>query len=136
MPRDLSLDLRRAIVAHLRGTAALTALVPAAKIYGEFATSDEFPFIRMGYAIVTGYEASCWDGSESDFTIDAFAAGPGTAAISEIAKRIVAAMETFNPATVGMPEYSWEGTQVIPDVIPENLHAVIRFRIVAVQEAA
>lgn len=133
MPRDLSLELRRAIVAHLRGYAPLTALVPAARIFGEFATSDDYPFIRMGYAIVTGYEASCWDGSESDFTIHAFAQGPGTEAVHTIARRVVAAMEAFAPATVGMPEYSWEDTQILPDVVPEILHGVMRFRVVAIE---
>lgn len=133
MPRDLSLELRRAVVAHLRADAALIALVPAAKIFGEFATSEDYPFIRMGYAIVTGYEASCWDGSESDFTIHAFAQGPGTAAVQTITKRIVAAMEGFTPATVGMPDHEWVDTIVLPDVVPEVLHAVVRYRIVAIE---
>lgn len=133
MPRDLSLELRRAVVAHLRADAALIALVPAAKIFGEFATTEDRPFIRMGDPIVTGWEASCWDGSESDFTIHAFAEGPGRAAIQTIGKRIVAAMEGFTPATVGMPDHEWVSTDYLPDVVPEVIHAIVRYRIVAVE---
>ena len=130
MPRDLSLETRQAVVAHLRAYAPLIALVPANRVYGEFAGLEpEFPFIRMGYAIVSAYEATCWDGSESDFIIHAFATGPGTDGLSHIAKRIVDGMAIFEPAAYGMPDNQWISTQIMPDDVQGVLHAVIRFRL-------
>lgn len=128
---DLSLEIRRAIVAHLRADATVTALVPAARIYGEFAVSDVFPFIRMGYPATAQFEATGWDGSEADFAIHVFADGPGTDAVLTIAKRVVASMTNFAPASIDGAFADWLRTDVVPDVVPEKLHAIVVFRVVA-----
>lgn len=130
---DLSLDLRRAVVAHLRADDALIALVPSASIYGEFATSDVFPFIRMGYSTATGFETSGgWSGSDHDFTIHVFADGPGTDAVYRICAAVVASMEEFEPALLGLPQSEWISTVVLPDVVAEKLHGVVRYRLAVV----
>lgn len=137
MPTDLSLDIRQAIVAHLRMDADLTALVPVSRIYSEFATFEpaDIPptFIRMGYSDMSAFEATGWSGSEGTFTIHAFANGPGTDAISTIAKRVQRRMETFNPQNVDGGWSEWRRTIVIPDDSPHRLHAVITFDVSAVE---
>ena len=133
MPTDLSHPIRRAIIAHLRADANLTALVPAEKIFAEFALSDDMPFIRMGYTDALPFEASCWSGSENTFTIHAFAKGPSTDGVGQIAKRIVESMANFSPASLDGAWQEWTGTIVLPDEVPERLHAVVTFSVTAVE---
>jgi hypothetical protein len=135
VPRDLSLPLRRAVVAHLRGDANVMALVE--KVYGEFATQDTGNFVRMGDQTVTGAEYTCWDGSESEFTIHCFSYSdtPGRDAIQTIAARVQASMEQFEPAGFGLPENEWVRTVYLPDEVPQRMHAVITYRMVAVEMA-
>lgn len=134
MPTDLSLEIRRAIVAHLRADATVTALVPADRIYGEWptVTDPEWPFIRMGYADAEAFEASGWSGSESGFTVHVFADGPGTDAVQTVAKRVQRSMEGFEPLSVASWA-EWRRTNVMPDVVAGKLHAVLMFDVVAVE---
>lgn len=132
MPTDLSLEVRRAVVSHLKGWPALTALVSASRIYGEQPDADPtWPFIRYGYAIVAPYEAQGWDGSEQAVTIHAFANGPYTDAVHRIAKAIVEAMTALDaPANTGIVACEWTGTVVItdgPDPSSNKYHAIINF---------
>lgn len=130
---DLSLEIRQAVVAHLRASAGVTALVPAARIYGERAASaqgePQWPFIRMGYANSDMFEATGWDGVETQFTVHVFADGPHTDAVQTIAKRVVTAMENFAPGNMGGASADWVRTVTVPDDIPEKLHAIVTFRI-------
>jgi hypothetical protein len=133
MPTDLSLEIRRAIVAHLRADASVTALVPAERIYGEWptVTDPDWPFIRMGYSDAAAFEASGWSGSESGFTIHVFAEGPGTDAVQTIAKRVQRSMEAFEPLSVASWS-EWRRTNVMPDVVAGKLHAVLMFDVTAI----
>lgn len=136
MPVDFSLDVRKAVLAHLRLDAALTALVPSARIYGEQATESvpEWPFIRLGYPIAAPWEATRMDGSENRVTVHAFASGPGTDAAAAIAKRVVARMSSFEPAFFQDVGRGWIGTTILPEGDePEKLHAVIEFEVIAVE---
>ena len=131
--RDLSLDLRQAVVAMLRADAGVTALVSAENIFGEFASVENGNFIRIGYADATGFEASGWSGSEHDnFVIHAFIDGPGTDGVQRVCVRVVDAMEEFDPAAFDVVELEWIRTQIIPDVVPERLHGMVRYRVVGV----
>lgn len=135
---DLSLEIRRAVVAHLRGSTALTALVPAVRIYGEFNTDQAtgaWPFIRMGYAQSEAFEATCWDGTESDFTVHCFAHGPYTDDVLTIAKRVVAAMEDFAPGNVDGAWAQYQRTVCLPEENAQDWHVVVTFQIVAVEIA-
>lgn len=135
MPTDLSLEIRRAIVAHLRADATVTAIVPAERIYGEWptVTDPEWPFIRMGYADAEAFEASGWSGSESGFTIHVFADGPGTDAVQTIAKRVQRSMENYAPMSLDGSWSEWRRTNVMPDVVAGKLHAVLMFDVTAVE---
>lgn len=134
---DLSLEIRKSVVAHLRADEPLTALVPDNSIYGEFPAQavPEWPFIRIGYQIATPYEENCGSGSQNRLTIHAFAKGPSTDAISQIAKRIVAAMDYWEPAIFDDRGNGWLGTQILPDAEPDKLHAVIEFDVIAFEIA-
>ncbi len=134
MPTDLSLPLRQAIVAHLRGDASVTALVPANRIFGEWATGEPaWPFIRMGYPDADAFEATGWSGSEHDFQVHVFAEGPGTDAILTIARRIQASMENFAPASMDGAWADFRRQVTIPDVVAGRLHAILTWQIYAVE---
>lgn len=133
MPTDLSLDVRRSIVAHLKNYAPLTMIVSAARIYGEEAPANtEWPFIRYGLPLVGQFEATGWDGSEQEVTIHAFANGPGTDSISRAAKQVVEAMKGWTPAGLGVAAGEWLGTTLLrdsPEAEASKYHAVIRFNV-------
>jgi hypothetical protein len=134
MPTDLSLDIRKAVVAHMRADAALISLVPSNRIYGEQPTAavPDWPFIRYGYPIAVPWEATCYDGSQNRATIHVFADGPGTDSVARIAKAVVASMANFQPALFEDVGSGWLGTNILPDgEEPDKLHAVVEFEIIA-----
>jgi hypothetical protein len=132
MPTDYSLELRKQVVAHLIATPALTALVSASRIYGEQPPADPvWPFIRYGLAVSGPYEATGpLSGSAHRVTIHAFAHGPYTDAVLNIAKQIVAAMYTFQPVQ-SLIDMQWVGTQVFRDTDEaDGYHAAVEFDVV------
>lgn len=136
MPADYSLDLRKAVVVHLRADSTVSTLVEG--IYGEQPPAvPDGPFIRIGAPVVAPYEATGYDGGEHAFTIHAFAEGPGTDRVATIAKRIVASMAGFELAALDAVENEWRGTQIIQDGDEvDKWHAIIAFDIVAAERAA
>ena len=132
MPQDYSLEVRKQIVAHLIATPALTALVSAARIYGEQPPADpDWPFIRYGLGIAGPYEATGpLEGSTHRVTLHAFSHGPYTDAIHAIARQVVAAMYAFQPVQ-SLLDMQWAGTQILRDTDEANAyHAVIEFDLV------
>lgn len=133
MSTDLFLPLRKQVVAHLKGYTPLTALVAAARIYGERPDVAEpaWPFIRLGLAETEGFDASGLSGSEHPFTIHAFAhgtAGKFTDDIQRIVAAIVAAMNVLE-----VDEYlvgcEWRRTTTLPEQDEGKFHAVVLFDI-------
>lgn len=136
MPNDKSLDIRRAIVAHLRSDADVIALVPSSRIMGEFAVipngeQPTFPFIRMGYSSARPFEAVCWDGSENTVTVHVFAQGPSSDSVEAISKRVINSIQNMNPASLDGWICEWTNKVVVPDDIPQHLHAIITFSVIA-----
>lgn len=132
MPTDYSLEVRKQVVAHLKGYAPLTDLVSAARIYGEQPPADpDWPFIRYGLGIAGPYEATGpLEGSTHRVTLHAFSHGPYTDAIHAIARQVVAAMYTFQPVQ-SLLDMQWAGTQILRDTDEANAyHAVIEFDLV------
>lgn len=133
MPTDLSLDVRRSIVAHLKSYAPLTGIVSAARIYGEESPANtEWPFIRYGLPIVDEFEATGWDGSEQEVTIHAFVNGPATDNVSRAARQVVEAMKSWAPVGLGVAAGEWLGTTILrdsPEAEGSKYHAVIRFNV-------
>lgn len=137
MPADLSLDIRKAIVAHLRADTSVTNLVPAERIYGEqpAVSVPDWPFIRFGMPIAAPWEATCYDGSQNRVTLHVFAEGPGTDAVARIAASVVASMGNWEPALFEDAGGGWVGTQILEDEEPEKLHAVVQFDVIAAVRA-
>lgn len=140
MPADFSLDIRRAIVAHLRADATVTALVPSSRIYGEFVATPTgqqptFPFIRLGYSQSSPFEATCWDGSDNTVTVHVFAQGPGTDSVETIASRVIQSVQDMEPASIEGWMCEWTNKVVVPDEVPEHLHGVLTFAITAFEVA-
>ena len=132
MPTDYSLELRKQVVAHLIATPALTALVSAARIYGEQPPADPvWPFIRYGLAVSGPYEATGpLDGSTHRVTLHAFSHGPYTDAVHAIAKQIVAAMGAL-VLVQSLIDMQWVGTQVFRDTDEaDGYHAAVDFDVV------
>ena len=120
MATDLSRPLKAAIVDHLAADAGVTALVPAARVYAMTPpATPQWPFIRYGSPISTAWEATCWSGSSTRVTLHAFAETTSTYAgedrALDIAAAIVEAMATFQPASMGIVECEWIGTQCVRD---------------------
>lgn len=135
MPVDLSRPLKAAVITHLASDAGVTALVPAVRIYDMTPPAKaKWPFIRYGSPISSPFEASCWDGASVRVTLHAFAettnvyAGEDRAL--DIAAAIVKAMDSFEPAGLGVIECEWIGTQCVRDSDEaDQWHAWAEFRV-------
>lgn len=139
MPVDLSRPLKAAIIDHLAADTAVLALVPGARIFAMTPPAEPaWPFIRYGTPVTSPYEATCWDGSTVRVTLHAFAEttadDAGEDKALDMAAAIVAAMETFAPADMGVVECEWEGTQCIRDSNEaDQWHSWCEFRVTVEQ---
>lgn len=116
MPVDYSLEVRKAVVAHLVADEGVTALVSAEKIWGEeIKGAPSWPFIKLGFIITTPFEATDWDGSAHRVTVHAFSKGPFTDAVAQINKAVVAAMDTVAVPGLGTVDLQWRSTDVVRD---------------------
>lgn len=138
---DLTGPLKSAIIGHLKGNAALTALVPAERIYPmAVPAKPAWPFIRYGSPITGGFEAQCWSGSASRVTLHAFAetaaAYAGEDRALEIAAAIVEAMKTFAPPTLGVVACEYQQTRyIMEDDEASRWHAIVEFNVTVVEAA-
>lgn len=72
------LAVRRAIIPTLTGNAAVTALIPAARIYPEEPpVSPQWPFARVEAASATPFAPSGVNGAVVTGAVSVFAKGPG-----------------------------------------------------------
>lgn len=74
MAGDLIREVRRAVLAHMKADAGLTALVPAAAIHPSTTPADpSWPFTRFDAAQSIPRDGSCFAGAELTFLLHAFA---------------------------------------------------------------
>lgn len=126
---DYSLEVRKQIVAHLKGFGPLTALVSASSIDGEQpAAKAPWPRVQYGLVITGPYEATGpLSGSTHRVTLHAFAHGPYTTDILRIAKQVVAGMKALT-LFESLIDNQWVGTQILRDTDEADAyHAVIEF---------
>lgn len=133
MAKDHSLAVRRAIVTALKADEGVSALV-GDRVHAEQPTEGTaWPFIRYGLSAVTPYEASCWDGSEHDVTLHAFANGPGTDNVLKLAEAVRSALEDTGlplPGGIELIVCTWTSTDVLRDTDETGAyHAVLRFTV-------
>lgn len=94
MARDLSLAVRKAIVAALEDAPAVTTIVPVERIYAVEAPAEPlWPFIRYGLAAPAPFRASGLDGQRLALSVHAFATGPQEDAVAELGAAIAAALD-------------------------------------------
>lgn len=134
MARDYTLEVRRAVVSHLRDSPAVTALVSRARIYGEQAPSNpEWPFIRYGSSTLP-FSAQCWDGSTHLVDVHVFANGPYTDSVLNIAAAVVEALDGLEaPAGTGLVDCEWDSNigplRDSPETEQAKYHVVVRFNV-------
>ena len=125
--------LRRAIVAHLRADATVTALIPAARIYGARSPATPvWPFVRYGVSdAVPAYEitAPLHVFSKADFTDEAVLIAD---AIGNSLDEQVLGMSDGRNAHL-----RWAGARVIPDAAEASaFHAIVTIAATVARECA
>lgn len=74
MANDLTLTIRRASLAELKGNAPLTALVAASSIHPQTTPPNvAWPFVKMGSPTGLPLRAGCVDGNTGIFAVHGFA---------------------------------------------------------------
>lgn len=131
---DLSLQLRRAIIAHLRADEALHALV-ADRVYEAVPPVDAVarPYVRYGVPICAPFDAVSIIGNETEIVLHVFDDGPGTDGVYSIMAAIVAAVDDADIAATdaALPIISWVGSTLAPDEDAQSFsHGVVRFKVV------
>lgn len=137
MAVDISKALQIAVVSRLEAFAPLTDIVPITRLYGmQPPANPVFPYVRYGFPITGGFEATCWDGATVRVTLHAFAettsAEAGEVIVSDIAALIVQAMADFNPDTINVIDCEFLQTRILQDGNEaDRFHAIVEFSITA-----
>ena len=134
---DHLLETRKAMIAAMRADAALTALVPAARIYGEEAPANAvWPFILCGLPSEAPDRASCWDGTRMGVVVHCFAKGPGMDACSGIANAIKRSLDGLHVVRGDLVvDLSFSQRQIIRDGSEiSDYHGLCRLDAFAVEE--
>lgn len=122
---DRSEQIKAGLIARLVAAPAVTALVPAGRIYPmQPPVSPSYPFIRYGIPSIQPYEDSCGEGSMVRVPISGFALGEDQA--QSIAAAIVATLDRAS----GFYACDWVGTDIRPDGDEQDAwHALVRFEV-------
>lgn len=132
MARDLSIDVRRAIVTRLRAVGSATRELIEGRAYGPAEPdSPVWPFVRVDLPTVVPDYDGCSDASLSAFRIHGFADGPDESVAGALAAAIVADLDEYEidldvtpPAR--LTDTLWTGTQLLRDTARVNgWHAAI-----------
>lgn len=137
MPRISTLPIRRAILTLAKSDAALTALVPASRIYPQSPPAQPaWPFIRYGAPTITPIFGQCAKGGEVLTAMHVFAKqGPQSESAEDYAQRIAAALEAaLDKQSIdlapGRARLVWDGTQVLQDGDEAGAyHAIVSLRV-------
>ena len=135
---DHLLETRKAMIAAMRADAALTALVPATRIYGEEAPANAvWPFILCGLPSEVPDRASCWDGTRMGVVVHCFAKGPGMDTASAISNAVKRALDGTRAVRGELAvDFVHEQNQIIRDSVEiSSYHAISRFSAYGVEEA-
>lgn len=131
---DHSLELRISGVTHFR--AGNTGQIVGARVYGERAENDPtWPFVKCGLPIYSGFEASCWEGSDHSWTIHTFANGPDESVIAALNNAVIEDLKTLEmTGSLFIVEMSDPQVQVIHDT-PESsdYHGIIQVDVTTAQ---
>lgn len=132
MARDLSLQLREAIITRLRADAQLIALVPPARIYGmRQPATTLWPFTRYGSTDTKPALAQCWDGQVVNLTLHAFSKAQYEDEVAQISSAIAEALGgavlTLEDAEASKAHLRWRQSQIVPDAAEASAwHGIVR----------
>jgi hypothetical protein len=125
---DLTFQVREAVVAFLRGQGALTAMLPAGRIFGQVQPPNTpYPFIRFGTPSITPLEYSCQDGVTVTADLHVFSENELEAAA--IAAEVVAVLNRKRLSIDGGEmDARWTGSQMLRDPEEADLwHVPVTF---------
>lgn len=132
---DHSLQVRRAVVEHLKTDVRIAALV-GNRIFDDPTSEPAWPFIRYGVPITGGYEATRLSGSTHRVTLHGFDKGPGTQGAMEIAAAIVNSVEDITFGELSTIDLRWLETRILNDPSTRGAyHAVVEYEIVTAEYA-
>lgn len=126
---DHIIETQGAIVGALKASAALTALVPATRVYGpEPPATPVWPFVMCGMPDAVPSRESCHDTSVMSFVVHGFAKGPGNVAAAAVANAIKRTLDGAvilrNDVTI---DVSVAQVQIIRDSAEASAyHAIVR----------
>ncbi len=133
---DVTIDndtaFREAIVARLKATQQIANIV-GERVFGPQPPSlPAFPFIRMGFPTSTPFVADCWNATLVDFTVHAFADGPGDDLANKLARLIRHTLHDAEDIAVagaeGIISMLWQRSQVLRDTEEAGrYHAIVDF---------
>lgn len=134
MANDRRLAARRAIIVAQRADAALTALVPAARIFGpQPPANPTWPFGKSGAPIAAPDRATGMDGTRVLITMHWFAEGPGDDAVSAIAAASAKALDGAELVTDDgeIASVTWTGGITLQDPeVASGWHATSDFEVI------
>lgn len=124
---DYTLELRRAIILHLKADSGVTALVDAEDVFGMRQPAVHgWPFTRYGQPDTR----AAGHGSDVSVTLHAFSKGAFDDECSQIAKALVAALNGAVLPLDGpdVAQVHWRDSQIIPDAAEADAwHGLVRF---------
>lgn len=129
-----SLEIQGAIVARLKATAAITALV-GTRVYDSVPAGASFPYITLGEGDETSDDVDCVDGFEISLDVDVWSRAPGFPEAKRISNEIRNAL-TDPPLTISdnaLVYFNHRQTRTFRDPDGITSHAVLTFEAFAEQ---
>lgn len=132
MARDSSLYLRQGIVTALKQSAPVAAIV-GPRVYGPNPVANAvWPFVRVGFPIVTPFTPSGTDGCIDNLAVHGFAKGDDEGIASSLGAAICGALgDVVLTLPSSYPAYAtmrWTGSQIVRDSAEASAwHAIVQF---------
>lgn len=129
-----SLEIQGAIVARLKATAAITALV-GTRVYDSVPAGASFPYITLGEGDETSDDVDCIDGFEISLDIDVWSRAPGFPEAKRIADEIRIALREppLSISDNALVYFNHRQTRTFRDPDGLTSHAVLTFEAFAEQ---
>lgn len=124
-----SLEMQGAIVARLKASPAVTALI-GARVYDTIPTPVQFPYVSFGPSDELADNADCIAADEITFQIDAWSRATGFPEVRKIAAAVRAALHEheFDLTDNAFVSFEHRTTRVFRDPDGLTSHAAIEFR--------
>jgi hypothetical protein len=132
MARDLSIDVRRAVVTRLNAVGSRTRALVQGRAYGPAEPdSPVWPFVRVDFPVTLPDFDGCSDATRYTLRVHGFATGDDESNAGALGAAISADLDEFSVLLVADPEaylkdIGWTGTQLMRDTAkPNGYHAAV-----------